>query len=38
VLLAVGSLFALLRFHINATWLIVIGGIVGLLAGWMGIA
>jgi chromate transporter len=38
VLLALGSLFALLRFQINATWLIVIGGVVGLLAGWLGLA
>jgi chromate transporter len=34
VLLAIGSLLALLRFQVNATWLIMIGGIVGLLAGW----
>lgn len=38
VLLAVGSLFALIRFHINATWLIVLGGVVGLIAGMIGIA
>ena len=38
VLLAVGSLFTLIRFQINATWLIVIGGVVGLIAGWIGMA
>lgn len=36
IALAVASLFALVRFQINATWLIVAGGLVGLLVGWMG--
>jgi chromate transporter len=37
LLLAVGSLLALLRFRINATWLIVAGGLIGLTAGMIGV-
>ena len=38
IALAVASLFALVRFQINATWLIAAGGLVGLLVGWLGVA
>lgn len=31
IVLAVGSLFALIRFKINTTWLILVGAVVGLL-------
>lgn len=37
LLLAVGSLLALLRFRINATWLILAGGLIGLTAGMIGV-
>jgi chromate transporter len=37
LLLAIGSLLALLRFRVNATWLIVVGGVVGLIAGMAGL-
>jgi chromate transporter len=33
VVLAIGSLVALIRFKINATWLILIGAVVGFIAG-----
>ncbi|MBZ0298694.1 MAG: chromate efflux transporter [Anaerolineae bacterium] len=37
VALAAGSLFVLIRFRINATWLIAIGGAVGLIALAVGV-
>jgi chromate transport protein ChrA len=33
IVLAVGSLLALVRWKVNATWLIIIGAVVGLLLG-----
>lgn len=36
--LAVGALFALVRVRLNATWLIAAGGLVGLIAGQIGLA
>lgn len=38
IALAAGSLFALVRFNLNATWLIASGGVIGLIAGQIGLA
>ncbi|MBL8166030.1 MAG: chromate efflux transporter [Anaerolineae bacterium] len=38
ILLALGALVLLLRFRLNATWLIAAGGLIGVLAGAFGVA
>jgi len=35
VLLAAGSLVALLRWRVSSTWLVLAGGVVGAVASWM---